>query len=193
VAPAKDVTVLVNAQKPENQAAYTDAVIQAALATLTVRETVPDAEKLSLLPFAIGDMAGFHIQNIMAGRAVLLGDAPDSTNVNDFQAHMFIGAFPGGPTEPGDRAEFARITFSQILGIEDVRTFISEPLRIGNQAGFQTVARAKDAHSGADITVAQWLRIGGGGFLQMIGMARTDAWPAAQMRLRAVRDSIDTK
>jgi hypothetical protein len=193
VAPAKDITVLVNAQEPELHSAYPDAVIHAALASLTVREGVPDAEKLSLLPFTIGDMSGFHVQNVLAGRAVMLGDAPDAANAKDYPTHMFIGAFPGGPNEPDDRAEFARVAFGQILGIEDVHITISEPLRIGNQSGFQTVAQAKDAHTGTDIMVAQWLRFGGGGFLQMIGMAPAATWTDVQTRLRAVRDSIDVK
>jgi hypothetical protein len=176
---------------PEQSTTYTDAVIRAALATLAMRDTVPEAEKLSLLPFTIGDLAGFHVQNVLAGRAVLLGDTTNPGGAQDLKSHLFIGAFPGGPTEPDSRAEFARDAFSQIVGIEDVHINFSEPLRITNQPGFQTVAQAKDARSGATIMVAQWLRFGGGSFLQMIGIASTDAWPDAQTRLRAVRDSIN--
>jgi hypothetical protein len=190
---AKSVTALVNAQVPEKETAYTDAAIRAALLTLTVRESVPDAEKLSVLPFTIGDLAGFHVQNVLVGRATLLTDASDPANPKDFQPHLFIGIFPGGPSEPNDRAEFARLAFSQILGIENVNISISEPLRINNQPGFQTVAKAKDAHTGTDIMVAQWLRFGGGAFMQMIAMAPTDKWVDAQSRMRTVRDSIDIK
>jgi hypothetical protein len=191
VAPAKDATILVNAQVPEHSTTYTDDVIRAALATLVVRDAVPDAEKLSLLPFTIGDLAGFHVQNVLAGRAVLLGDEPSGQR--DLKTHLFIGAFSGGPNEPDDRAGFAREAFNQIVGIEDIHVNFSEPLRIANQPGFQTVAQAKDTRSGTNIMVAQWLRFGGGSFLQMIGMATADAWPDAQTRLRAVRDSIDVK
>jgi hypothetical protein len=193
LAPAKDVTVVINAQEPVGETAYSDAVMQAALATLVVRDSVPDAEKLSLLPFTIGDLAGFHVLNVMPGRAVVLADAPTSPDSTDVSAHMFIGAFSGGPNEPAERVEFARGGFDQIRGIDNVHITISEPLRINNQAGFQTVAQAKDARTGSDIMVAQWLRFGGGGFLQMIGMAATDKWPDAQTRLRTVRDSIDIK
>jgi hypothetical protein len=192
-APAKNATVLVNVQVPENSTLYTDAVIRAALATLTVRDSIPEAEKLSLLPFTIGDLAGFHVQNVLAGRAVLLGDTTDPAGTQDLKPHLFIGAFTGGPAEADDRAQFARDAFDQIVGIQDVHINFSEPLRINNQPGFQTVAKAKDARSGADIMVAQWLRFGGGSFLQMIGIATADAWPDAQTRLRAVRDSIDLK
>jgi hypothetical protein len=194
VAPAKDVTVLVNVQIPiENAKVYPDAVIRSALATLTVRASVPDAEKLSQLPFTVGDMQGFKIQNVLVGRAGLLADPPNDADTKSFQAHMFIAAFPGGPATADDRAEFARVAFGEILGIENVKISVSEPLRIGNQPGFQTVAQAKDAHTGTDVMVAQWMRFGGGGFLQMIGMARADAWTDVQTRLRAVRDSIDVK
>ena len=193
LAPAKDVTVVINAQEPVDETAYSDAVMQAALATLAVRDSVPDAEKLSLLPFTIGDLAGFHVFNVMPGRAVVLADAPTPGDATAVSVRMFIGAFSGGPTEPDQRAEFARVGFDQITGIENVHITISEPLRIGNQSGFQTVAQAKDARTGSDIMVAQWLRFGGGGFLQMIGMAATDKWPDAQTRLRTVRDSIDIK
>jgi hypothetical protein len=194
VVPAKEVTVLVNVQVPEHSTIYTDAVIRTALATLTLRDTVPDTEKLGLLPFTIGDLAGFHVQNVLAGRAVLLGDGPAGPEGSkDLKPHLFIGAFTGGPNEPDDRAEFARAAFSQIVGIENVHINFSEPLRINNQAGFQTVAQAKDVRSGSDVMVAQWLRFGGGSFLQMIGMATTTDWPDAQTRLRAVRDSIDVK
>jgi hypothetical protein len=124
---------------------------------------------------------------------VVLADVPTPADATDVSVRMFIGAFSGGPTEPDQRAEFARVGFDQIAGIENVHITISEPLRIGNQSGFQTVAQAKDSRTGSDIMVAQWLRFGGGSFLQMLGMATTDKWPDAQTRLRTVRDSIDIK
>ena len=190
---AKNVTALVNAQVPEKETAYSDDAMRAALLTLTVRESVPDAEKLSVMPFTIGDLAGFHVQNVLVGSAVLIGDPPDPAKPKDFQPHMFIGVFPGGPNDPNDRAEFARVAFSQILGIENVRIQISEPLRISNLPGFQTVAQAVDGHSGLPIMVAQWLRFGSGGFMQMIAMAPADKWIEAQTRMRTVRDSIEAK
>ena len=144
LAPAKDVTVVINAQEPVDETAYSDAVMEAALATLALRDSVPDAEKLSLLPFTIGDLAGFHVFNVMPGRAVVLADAPTPGDATAVSVRMFIGAFSGGPTEPDQRAEFARVGFDQITGIENVHITISEPLRIGNQSGFQTVAQAKD-------------------------------------------------
>jgi hypothetical protein len=190
---AKDLTPLVNAQVPEQETAYPDAVIRAALASLAIRATVPDAEKLTLLPFAVGDLAGFHVQNVLPGRALMLIDTPDGVPSSGYDARMFIADFPGGPGESDDRGQFARMTFDQIIGIKDVQIQMSEPLRIGGQQGFQTIAQAKDARTGTDIMVAQWLRFGGGAFMQMIGIGKADGWTAMLTRLRTVRDSIDPK
>jgi len=189
----KDLTALVNVQIPEQETAYPDAAVRASLATLAVRATIPDAEKLSLLPFILSDLAGFHIENIIPGRALMLIDTPDGVPTDNFDARMFVAAFDGGPTENDDHAQFANMTFRQIVGIKDVQVTMAEPLRIGGQSGFQTTAQAKDMKTGADIMVAQWLRFGTGGFMQMIGMAKADGWPAALTRLRAVRDGIQLK
>jgi hypothetical protein len=55
------------------------------------------------------------------------------------------------------------------------------------------MADAQDARTGADVKVVQWLRFGGGGFLQMIGIAPVDSWTAILARLRTVRDSVELK
>jgi hypothetical protein len=70
---------------------------------------------------------------------------------------------------------------------------MSEPLRIDNQSGYQTMAEAKDTRTGADVRVVQWLRFGGGGYLQMVGIAGADSWTGVLTRLRAVRDSVELK
>jgi hypothetical protein len=166
---------------------------------LAVRAKVPEAEELGLLPFAVGDFAGFQVEDVLRGRAVMLHDTPgakDSAkdpNAGGVDARMLIAALPGGPSEPEGRANFARLTFQEIGGIRDVTITLSEPLRIGGQSGYQTMAEAKDARSGADVRVIQWLRFGGGGYLQMVGIGGADSWTAVLARLRTVRDSVELK
>jgi len=201
VASASDLTVLVTVQIPEANTTYSDQVIRAALATLSVREQVPDTEALSLLPFAVGNLAGFHIDGVLRGRALLLGDAPAAQNPSKetadgsgFSARMFIAAMAGGPGQFDEYGNFARVAFNEISGIRDIRISVSEPLRINGQSGYQMMAQAKDARSGADVMVVQWLRFGGGGYLQMVGIARADDnWTGVLARLRTVRDSVETK
>ncbi len=208
----KDLTALVNVQAPESSV-YSEQVVRAALMTLSLRATIPDAEQLSLLPFTVGELAGFHVNRVLRGRALMLSDAP-SDDAKDsakdsakgaakdaakdsapagIPAHLLIAAVPGGPTEAEDRGKFARLAFGEIAGLRDVHLTMSEPLRIGRQSGYQTMAEAKDAGTGVDVQVVQWLRFGSGGFLQMVGVGPTDNWTSVLARLRTVRDSIDPK
>lgn len=197
VAAANDFTIFVNVQVPAQDITYTDAVVRAALATLAVRASVPDAEQLALLPFTVGDFAGFKIDGVMPGRALMLADypadqAPDAT-VRALNARLLIAAEQGGPTEVNDYGNFARLAFDSIGGIKDVKINMSEPLNVNGQVGYQTMAQAKELQTDADVMVVQWLRFGSGGFLQIVGMARADIWTSMLARMRTVRDSIEPK
>ena len=75
VAAMNDLTALVNVQAPESSV-YSEQVVRAALMTLALRATIPDAEQLSLLPFTVGELAGFHVNRVLRGRALMLSDAP---------------------------------------------------------------------------------------------------------------------
>jgi hypothetical protein len=204
VAAVDDLTALVNVQAPESST-YSDGVVRAALLSLSVRATIPEAEQLSLLPFTVGELAGFHVNRVLPGRALMLSDAPVETAKDAakdatknpappaIEAHLLIAAVPGGPGEADERGKFARQAFGEIAGLRDVHLTMSEPLRIGGQFGYQTMADAKDARTGIDVQVVQWLRFGSGGFLQMVGVGPSDNWTSVLARLRTIRDSIDPK
>lgn len=211
VAAAGEVTALVSVQIPEQDGAYTEKAVRDALATLAVR-TVPDAERLSLLPFKVADMAGFRIDDVLPGRALMLVDGPlgasqtdsgptgkDASNGNidiagrPVDARFLIAALPGGPTDLKNADSFARVTFEQIGGISNVRIQDAEPLRIGGQPGYETLANAKDPQGGGELKVVQWLRFGSGGYMQMVGVVRANVWLSVFPRLRQVRDSIELK
>jgi hypothetical protein len=186
------LTALVTVQEPAQSNAYPDSVVRASLATIAERQNVPDSELLSLLPFTVGDLADFKVAKVLPGRALILVDPPKGPNPYD-DARLVISAVPGGPTTDEERANFARFAFNSIPGIKDIHFTMSEPIRIDSQEGFETVAQAKDANIGVDLFVVQWLRFGGGEFLQMIGISRADVWTTELPRLRSVRDSVAFK
>jgi hypothetical protein len=201
VVPTTDFTVVITAQAPQQGSPYSDAVVRAALATLTLRAHVPEEEFLSVLPFKIGDLAGFHIGNVIPGRALLLIDAPKNPHMvvteglpeYEFDARFIVTAGPGAPAGTDERANFARTAFNTIQGIKDIHFTMAEPVRINSQEGFETVASAKDTSTGAPLMVIQWLRFGGNAFLQMVGISRADIWSEELARMRTMRDSIDFK
>jgi hypothetical protein len=110
-----------------------------------------------------------------------------------FDARCTIVAVPAASSDKDARANFARAAFGSIGGIKDVQITMAEPVRLEHQDGFETVAHAKDAGSGADLMVVQWLRFGGGSTLQMVGIARSSIWQDELSRLRTMRASIDVK
>lgn len=206
VAPIGGITALVTVRAPEKNKSYTDQTVRTLLATVAVRASVPDSERLSMLPFKVGDLAGFHIDDVLPGRALMLVDTPAGGDQSakkaqaankdapgqPVDARFLIATLPGGPNEAKDDDNFARVTFDQIGGITDVRIQDAEPLRIGGQSGYETLAKAKDGQ-GTELMVVQWLRFGTGGYMQMIGISHADLWPGMLMRLRKIRDSINTE
>ena len=197
VASSPTLTGFVTVQMPETATAlYPDAAIRASLATLAFRAAVPVDEQLGLLPFKVSELSGFRIAGVIPGRAVMLSDAPagapgspDSTN----EPHIFAAIAAGGPAQSADRDTFAREVFATLPNIREIRVTTSEPLRMAGQQGHQILANAKDASGTSPLTVVQWLRFGGGGYMQIVGIARADAWKEAYPRFRSVRDGIEAR
>jgi hypothetical protein len=197
VAGSSALTALVTVQIPDAaKTLYPDAAIRAALTTLAIRDTVPVDEQLGLLPFKVGDLAGFRLGGVVPGRAMMLSDAPtDAPGPLDarMEPHIFVAISPGAPMQAADRDAFARDVFATVPNLRDIRITTSEPLRIGGQQGHQILADARDPSGTATLTVVQWLRFGGSAYLQMIGIARADAWKDAYPRFRSVRDGIEAR
>jgi hypothetical protein len=193
VVPSGEFTALVTMQVPEAaQAVYPEAAIRAALMSVSVRPTVPVDEQLTLLPFRVGELAGFRVGGVIAGRAVMLTDGPPSQPAA-IDTHILVALAPGAPAQAADRGRFAQEVFGSIPNMKDVRINSAEPLRIGGLQGHQIMARAKDGATGEDVTIVQWLRFGGSAYLHMVGVAKSDNWTPAYARFRQVRDGIDLR
>lgn len=185
-------TALVTVQVPASKrAAYSEDVILAMLASVTVREDVPAEEQLSKMPFRLKDLASFKsVRTIIPGAAVLLSDR-EAGEPGKAEPYMILSAMPGGPARPEDRARFAEQAVLGIQGLENVKVSSSEPMRLGGQQAFETRFTAKDQASGAEMTMIQWLRFGNTGFLLMIAGAPNDDWREAFPRFRKVRDAVE--
>jgi len=191
------LTALVTVQVPDTaRTAYPDTAIRAALATVASRGAVPVEEQLGLLPFKVADLGGFRVGGVIAGRAVMLSDAPASATSplgDTLEPHIFVAVAPGAPAQTAEREAFARDVFATIPNIKDIHITTSEPLRISSQQGYQIIASARDAAGTSALTVVQWLRFGGGAYMQMVGISRAEAWKDAYPRFRAVRDGIEPR
>jgi hypothetical protein len=192
VATLAGLTALVSMQLSEQaKAALPDDVLVAALATVAVREQIPDAERLTVLPYKLGELGGFRIVRSGADGSAVLTDGPLDAVAAVEQPFFLIGLSSGEMPKAEERDRFAARLFSGAPGLKEVRIVRAEPLRIGNMAGFEIVAEAKDEKSGTDVSAVQWVRFGRNSYFHMFGIARRDAWAAVFPRLRAIRDGVE--
>lgn len=194
IAQIDNLTALVSFEMPvKTPAAYSDAAVRAALASLATRPAIPDDEQLTLLPFRIGNTAGLRLVQVVPGVAAQFTDGPkDGLDATD-QGQLVIAASAGGPQQSEDRDRFARDALSGLPPFRDMRVINSEPMRIGGQPGHEIRAQAKDAQTGAEIEIVQWLRFGTGAYLRILGFGPKDNWMPMFMRFRAVRDGLEPR
>jgi hypothetical protein len=194
VAPFGEITALVSFEVPSKAVArYPETTIRTAMATVAVRADVPDTEKLSLLPFKLGDLAGMRVVRVVPGVALQLTDGPQDTLDAYAQAHLVISAAPGGPQQTRDRDQFARVALTGLPPLKDVRMVSAESMRIGGQPGHEIRAEGRSPQNDAEIEIVQWLRFGTGAYLRILGFGPKQSWTDHFTRFRAVRDGLEPR
>jgi hypothetical protein len=189
----KDITAIVLVVTPEaERAAYPDAALRASLATLTLRESVPDAEKFGLLPYRFGDLAGFRLVQAIPGGTAILTSGPSDATIASVQPFVAIGIAASAPG-PAERDSFARRLLAASTGFDQFRVVQAGPIHFGPQSGHEIIGEGRDSKNGAELSAVQWLRFGSSGYMRMLGIARRDVWAEAFPRMRALRDGIEPK
>ena len=182
----QNLTALINVQVVESaRSTYSDEVVRKMLASVNFR-TAPIQEQLSLLPFKLGDLAGFRVMQVLPTGSVIL--AEDGSDRSAAQPFMIVSIERGGPAEAGDRATFSRDLLAN-APVRDLTLQSAESMRINGMPGYEIRAQGKDP-TGAPVSVVQWLRFGTGSFLRVIGVSPTEKWNGTFERFRALRDGI---
>lgn len=185
----RDLAMLINVQVPDAaRSVYTDAVIRKMLASVTFR-TAPIAEQLGLLPFKVGDLAGFRVMQVLPQGGVILIDGPvDDMTKNTY---VIVSVGKGAPETADERGTFSRDLLAN-APLRDLSIASTEAMRIGGMQGYEIRARAQGLQ-GEPVNVVQWVRFGSGGFLRVIGVGPAQGWDDMFMRLRAVRDGVEPR
>jgi hypothetical protein len=193
VATGADAACIVTMQVPDAaQTLYSEAAVRAALIS-TVFRPIPVAERLGLLPYAMSDLAGFRLLQASSEGTALLTDGPKDVLARMDQPFLLISIVLGQLPQPSNYEAFARQVAATVPGVKDMRVVSVQPLKIGAQPGYEVVTEAKDEKGGVDLTVVQWLRFGGTGYLRILGLAPRNVWATVFPRMRAVRDGIGPK
>jgi hypothetical protein len=176
-----------------SRATVTDAVLRDAFKSITVRKEIPEAEKVSILPYKFNNLAGFRVLRTAIDGSAILTDGPKDAVKNVEQPFLLVGVKVGNVPKTDERDKFAREIFGGAPGIKDVKITRAEPMRIGQANGYEIIADAKDADTGTDVTAVQWLRFGQNGHLQMFAIVRRNAWNEIYPKLRTIRDNIEPR
>jgi len=181
-----NLTTLIDVEVPDKAVAvYSDAVVRAALTSVSFRPA-PIAEQLRMMPFKLDALAGFRVMRVLPTGAAILIDGP--TEDVSRNPYMIIGVGNGAPADASARTEFAR----QLLmsaPLPDLAVTSQETIRLNNFPAVEIRAQAKGPH-GETLSLIQWVRFGGTGFLRVVGVTPKDKWDDLFPRFRAVRDGI---
>jgi hypothetical protein len=184
----KDMTAMVDVEVPETASSvYSDAAIRTALASITFRDA-PINEQLALLPFKLGDLAGFHVKKVLPGGVLLTDGSGEDTSK---QPYVIVSIGTGAPEAASDRARFARDLLAT-APLANIKLQSADSMRINGAPGFELRAEAQGP-GGEPVMVAQWLRFSGNGFLRVVGVGDKTAWDATFTRLRALRDGVEIR
>jgi hypothetical protein len=189
----KDVTVVVIAFIPDKaRDVYTDAVVRTALASIVIRPRLPSEELISVLPFAVKELAGFRVLQASPDGHAMLTDGPADTPLPVEQPYVMISLrFEDDQTS--DRETIARRALGRMAGSERFRETSAQTIRIGGRPGHEIIGEMVDRRLNVPLTVAHWVMFGTGAYIQVYAVARTDVWPPLFPRLRAIRDGVGPK
>ena len=107
VANTGGITSLVSVQMvEESAAAITDAVLRDMFKTVTVRPTVPESERLAVLPYKIGNLAKFRLVKSAHQGVALLTDGPKDEVTAVEQPFLLIANCAGRHAKAGGAGRF---------------------------------------------------------------------------------------
>ncbi|KIZ38379.1 MULTISPECIES: hypothetical protein [Rhodopseudomonas] len=173
---------------------YSEDAVKRMFATVAVRQQVPVAEQLALMPFKVSELSGFKtVRTLAPGAALLLADGDDETGV-EAAPFIVLGLIGSAPERSEDRGRFAQQSAGLIPGLREGRITMSEPVRIDGAPGYETRIDAVSGKDNTPVRVVQWLRFGGGNVaIRIIASSPRDQWSKAFPRFRAVRDGLEPR
>lgn len=189
----KNQAAIVTVQFPEDASSrYPDAVIEAALRSLTFRAPPSQEELLARLPFTISNLEGYRVLRVLGGTALLLTKAAADAPEGDVLPYFIVGAARGEIREE-DRESLAKRAIASVPGVKELRVERAGPLRINGQPGIEIIAQGEDMKSGKPVKIAQWMRFERTSYLRMVGVMPADSFEADFGGMRGLRDNVEMR
>ena len=185
-------TAIVNALYPEATAdADTDAVMRAALLSITLRPELPLADQVAALPFTLPDLGKFRIDALISGYIVGLTDGPKDMDPDDTQTHLLVTVSPKVPPRELEQTA-ARQSFlsSRKRQVVDVRS--EAAIAVGGLDAYQIIGRVRN-EKGIELIAVQWMIFGSDLTLMMDATSRPEQFDGIWQQLLDIRDGVHLK
>ncbi|WP_457300062.1 hypothetical protein [Phyllobacterium sp. P5_D12] len=188
---AKTTTAMVTVQIPEGvQGGLSDADVETALRTITIRTPPSLDEQVAALPFKVSDTAGFRPVRVIAGATFLLTEGPNDVAANSMQPIIIIASNLNTAPEAPARMAFAKQAFASLTGIKDVQSDNETSSEENGAEWVEIDGSAKDAASGDALYVAQIARFETSRYVRAILIVRSSEKDKFSDRFRKLAKSL---
>ena len=189
-----DITALAAWQMPKAAAkAYPEKAVRAALASLSVRGKLTDAEMRGALPFELKDLGGFRIVRVLPGSTAILTDGPKDAPEPHDQAIIIITRSTNAPPPEAEREELVRRIFSGTRAAGSLVTERSGAIEFGGKPGHEIIAAGRDPESKQYLYANQFFQFGGKAMTRMLAIGPARDRISLEKRFPAVRDGLFEK
>ncbi|UXN59639.1 hypothetical protein [Phyllobacterium zundukense] len=188
---AKTTTAMVTVQIPDGvQGGLSDADVETALRTITIRNPPSLDEQVAALPFKVSDTAGFRPVRVIAGATFLLTEGPNDVAANSAQPIIIIASNLNTAPEASARMSFAKQAFASLTGIKDVQSDNETSSEENGAEWVEIDGSAKDAASGDALYVAQIARFETSRYVRAILIVRGSEKDKFSDRFRKLAKSL---
>ncbi|RCW86091.1 hypothetical protein [Phyllobacterium bourgognense] len=188
---ATTTTAMVTVQIPDGvQGGLSDADVETALRTITIRNPPSLDEQVAALPFKVSDTAGFRPVRVIAGATFLLTEGPNDVAANSAQPIIIIASNLNTAPEASARMSFAKQAFASLTGIKDVQSDNETSSEENGAEWVEIDGSAKDAASGDALYVAQIARFETTRYVRAILIVRDSEKDKFSDRFRKLAKSL---
>jgi hypothetical protein len=191
VGSAKAAALVTAQYKDAAAATYPDAVIRAALTSVTFRDSPTLAEQAAALPFTVPALGRFRIISALSGNSLGLTDVPKDADPEYDQA-TFVAALTTAVPAPAERDAFGR---NGLLGLRAIQITAMESAKIVAIEGLPAheILGSAQTQTGVRLRVVQWLLFGPTSTVHLLGTARPAQFDQMYPEFVALRNGIHLK
>lgn len=189
-------TVMLSVQVPDGKAgSLTDAAVDSALKTVTLKAPPSLDEQAGLLPFRVGDRVGFRLVRVLGGSGLMFTDGPRDTIPDASQPVVVVASSitPVTATTKDEREELAAKSFDSITGVSDSSIVSRKTEEKDGVTWSRIEGRGTYRDSLEAISVLQLMRFEKTGYVRVVAITRSLDRDRILPRVDALAASISPK